>query len=379
MTQENIFRRGRAWIELDRGALENNVRALRARLPGGCALMPAVKANAYGHGAAQLVPELVRLGVGDFCVATAQEGAEVRSLGAEGTVLVLGYTAPELFPLLHEFNLTQAAVDFDYARTLASARMNLRAHLAVDTGMHRLGGDFQDFERICATLTLDGLRLEGIFTHLCCAESAAPEDAAFTRGQLERFDALKRRLRAAGFGALKTHVLNSGGILAYSDEHAGDFARPGIALYGVLGTAEDTRRLGPDLLPVLSLRARIAAVKTVPAGEGAGYGLAFRAGRESTIAVLTVGYADGLPRCLSGGVGRVLVGGHSAPIAGRICMDQTLVDVTGIPGVRPGDTATLIGRDGDEDIGACESAEKSGSITNELLSRLSARLERVLV
>lgn len=378
MTQENIFRRGRAWIELDRGALENNVSVLRARLPGSCALMPAVKANAYGHGAAQLVPELMRLGVRDFCVATAQEGAEVRSLGAEGTVLVLGYTAPELFGLLRGFDLTQAAVDFDYARTLAAARMGLRAHLAVDTGMHRLGADCADYERLAATLALDGLSFEGIFTHLCCAESAAEEDAAFTRGQLTRFDALTRRLRAAGFGALKTHALNSGGILAYA-EHAGDFARAGIALYGVLGTAEDTRRLGPDLLPLLSLRARIAAVKTVPAGEGAGYGLAFRAGRDSTLAVLAIGYADGLPRSLSGGVGRVLINGHSAPIAGRICMDQALVDVTGIPGVRAGDAATLIGRDGDECIGACELAEKSGSITNELLSRLSARLERVLV
>ncbi len=378
MTQENIFRRGRAWLELDRGALENNVSALRALLPETCALMPAVKANAYGHGAAQLVPELRRCGVRDFCVATAQEGAEVRALGADGTVLVLGYTSPELFPLLRESDLTQAAVDFDYARALASARLGLRAHLAVDTGMHRLGGDFQDFERIAETLSLDGARFEGIFTHLCCAESAAEADVEFTRGQLGRFDALKRRLRAAGFGALKTHVLNSGGCLAYP-EHAGDFARPGIALYGVLGTEEDTRRLCGDLRPVLSLRARVAAVRTVPAGEGAGYGLAFRAVRESTLAVLTVGYADGLPRCLSGGVGRVLIGGRFAPIAGRICMDQTLVDVTGIPGVRAGDTATLIGRDGDECIGACEVAEKSGSITNELLSRLSARLERVPV
>ena len=378
MTQEEIFRRGRAWIELDRGALENNVSALRARLPDSCALMPAVKANAYGHGTAELVPELVRLGVRDFCVATAQEGAEVRSLGARGTVLVLGYTAPELFPLLREFDLTQAAVDFDYAHTLSAARMGLRAHLAVDTGMHRLGGDCADFGRIAATLSLDGLRFDGVFTHLCCAESAAEQDIAFTRLQLERFDTLTRRLGAAGFGALKTHALNSGGILAYP-EGAGDFARAGIALYGVLGTAEDTRRLGPDLRPVLSLRARIAAVKTVPAGEGAGYGLAFHAGRESTLAVLTVGYADGLPRCLSGGVGRVLVNGRSAPIAGRICMDQTLVDVTGIPGVSPGGAATLIGCDGDECISVFELSEKSGSITNEILSRLSARLERVPV
>lgn len=378
MTQEDFIRRGRAWIELDRGALENNVCALRSRLPEGCALMPAVKANAYGHGAQLLVPELMRLGVHDFCVATAQEGAEVRSLGAEGAVLVLGYTAPELFPLLREFDLTQAAVDFDYARALASARMGLRAHLAVDTGMHRLGEDCVNYERIAEALRLDGVHFDGIFTHLCVSDSAAPGDIAFTRRQLEDFDALVRRLRAAGFGQLRTHALCSGGILTHP-QYGGDFARPGIALYGVMGTAEDTRRLCPGLRPVLSLRAKIAAVKTVPAGEGAGYGLAFRVLRESTLAALTVGYADGLPRCLSNGVGRVLINGSSAPIAGRICMDQTLVDVTDIPDVHAGGTATIIGRDGGECIGVCELAGKSGSITNEILSRLSARLERMLV
>ena len=376
MIQDKLFRRGRAWIELDRGALENNVSVLRARLPDGCALMPAVKANAYGHGAELIVPGLLRLGVHDFCVATAQEGAEVRSLGADGTVLVLGWTAPEQYALLREFDLTQTAADLDGARALAAAGLNLRVHLAVDTGMHRLGEDCGSFERIAGALRLKGLQIDGIFTHLCCADSAAPEDADFTREQLDRFRRLSASLRSAGLGHLKTHALNSGGILAYP-EYGGDFVRPGIALYGVMSSARDTLRLGSGLHPVLSLRAKIAQVRAVHAGEGAGYGLDFRAVRESRLAVLTIGYADGLPRCLSNGAGRVLINGRFAPIAGRICMDQTLLDVTGIPGVQAGGTVTLIGRDGENEINACEPAELSGSISNELLSRLSARLERV--
>lgn len=378
MTNENNSRRGRAWIELDRGALENNVSVLSRRLPKGCALMPAVKANAYGHGVQELVPELLRLGIRDFCVATAPEGAAVRALGASGTVLVLGWTAPEQYGLLRDYDLTQTAVNCAHAGELACAGGNLRVHLAVDTGMHRLGEDCENFERIATALGLSGLRAEGMFTHLCCADSADAQSAAFTLRQLERFAALKQRLCAAGFENIKTHALNSGGILVYP-EHGGDFARPGIALYGVLSTAEDTLRIGDRLRPVLSLRARIASVKHLRPGEGAGYGLDFRAGRESTLAVLTIGYADGLPRCLSNGAGRVLINGRFAPIAGRICMDQTIADVTGIPGVCPGGEATLIGRSGGETIGACELAARCGSISNEILSRLSERLERFVI
>lgn len=375
--QENPSLRARAWIEIDRAALRNNVSVLRSRLPEGCALMPAVKANAYGHGAELIVSELSRMGIHDFCVATAMEGVEVRSLSGRGTVLVLGYTDPAQFNSLTVFELSQAAVDLDYARALAGSGRYIRTHLAVDTGMHRLGEGFDSYGRIAEALSLEGITAEGVFTHLCCSESAGAEDAEFTRLQLERFDALRRHLRAEGFAGLKFHALNSGGILACPG-YGGDFVRPGIALYGMLGTEEDTLRLGGGLQSVLSLRARIAAVKTVPAGEGAGYGLAFRAGRESTLAVLTIGYADGLPRSLSEGVGRVLVNGHSAPIVGRICMDQTLVDVTGIPDVHPGGTATVIGRDGEQCVSACEIARRCGTISNEILSRLSERLERVV-
>ncbi len=374
MKQDELSRRGRAWIELDRGALENNVNILRSLIPERCALMPALKANAYGHGAALFVPELLRLGVHDFCVATAAEGAEVRQCGADGTVLVLGWTHPDDFPLLRRYELTQNATDHDYA-SLLNQYGGIHVHLGIDTGMHRLGEPCENFEGIADILSMKNLHADGIFTHLCTADSGAPEAVSFALRQLNDFNTVVRRLRALGFADLKTHSLGSSAMFNYS-EHAGDYARPGIALYGVMSTQQETRQRGGALRGVLSLRARISAVKTLRAGEGAGYGLDFIAQRDSKIAVLTIGYGDGVPRCLSNGVGRVLIGGHYAPIAGRICMDQALADVTDIPDAHAGGIATIIGRDGKNEISSCELAEHAGTITNEIFSRLSSRLER---
>ena len=162
-------------------------------------------------------------------------------------------------------------------------------------------------------------------------------------------------------------------------ELGGSYARVGIALYGTLSNRTDAERYGLDLHPVLSLKARVAQVRELEMGESAGYDLMFTAKRRSKLAVLTIGYADGLPRNLSCGVGTVLLHGHRAPIAGRICMDQTLVDVTDVPEVLPGDIAVLIGQDGGQSISACDMAEQAGTISNEILSRLGRRLERVLV
>ncbi len=371
------LQKSRAWIELDREALRENVRLLQERLPSGCKLMPAVKADAYGHGAALVAKELNRLGVEDFCVASLQEGMELRKAGIRGNILILGYTDHGGFPLLQKYNLIQTVVDYEYALLLekAGGREPFRVHLAIDTGMHRLGIPGSELEKLKSVFTLKHLKIEGAFTHLCVADGKADRDTAYTKEQVAAFYQVIERLRECGCPCPKVHLSSSYGLLNYP-LLAGDYARVGIALYGVLSTGEDTRNCPLSLKPVLSLKARVATVKTLQPGEAAGYGLCFVAEKEVKAAVLTIGYADGLPRALSCGKGEVLLGGKRARIIGRICMDQTLVDVTDIPQVQAGDTAVLIGRMGEEEISVCDIAEQAGTIANEILSRLGKRLER---
>ncbi len=373
---------GRAWIELDRQALRWNVDALRKRLPENCQLMPAVKADAYGHGAMLIASELSSMGVQAFCVACAQEGAELRRQGIKGEILILGYTHPDQFPLLSRYHLTQTVVDFSNAELLDSygkkRHRKIPVHVGIDTGMHRLGERSENIDRICEICFMKHLEVKGLYTHLCVSDTLDREGKEYTKFQKDIFCRVVREMEKQGLEAPKIHLLASYGVLNYP-EFSGDYARVGIALYGVLSSREDMENWKGVFRPVLSLKARVAAVKDLYAGEYAGYGMAFRAERNMKIAALTIGYADGLPRSLSGGVGEVLIDGKRAPVIGRICMDQTLVDVTDILDVKAGDVAVLIGKSGEEEISACDLAEWAGTISNEILSRMGGRLKRMIL
>jgi len=340
--------------------------------------MPAIKANAYGHGAALMARELNRMGVDAFCVATLTEGVELRRHGIRGEILILGYTHPEQFCLLRRYHLTQTVVDYPYALQLNGFGCPLHVHIAVDTGMHRLGERSEHIEAICEMFEMKNLRIDGMFTHLCVSDAGAPDARAYTERQARCFYRVAEELEGRGYPRPKLHMQASYGLVNYP-ELAEDYARVGIALYGTMSTKADTEQSPLPLAPVLTLKARVAAVKELHEGEGTGYGLQFVARQERKMAVLAIGYADGIPRSLSGGVGFALIQGRRAPILGRICMDQLTVDVTDIPGVRPGDTAVLIGRSGEEEITAGMVAEQAGTITNEILSRLGPRLERIVV
>lgn len=377
MTYPSPSNTARAWISLDRRALAHNVKALRSLLPDGCVLMPAVKANAYGHGALLIARELERMGIDRFCVATAQEGVELREGGVTGELLVLGWTHPDLAPLLASCRLTQTVPDREYARSLCGRGVRLRVHLKLDTGMNRLGEPWDRAEELLPLFSLPDLEITGIFTHLCTASDPSPEGRAFALEQGRSFEAALAALRSRGCSVPPAHILSSGGLLR-CPQLGGSFARVGIALYGA-PEHMDAALCPIELRPVLSLSARVAQVRTLRTGERAGYDLKFTAQRPTRLAVLSIGYADGLPRSLSQGVGSVLLRGRSAPIAGLICMDQTLIDVTDIPGVSPGDEAVLIGCSGDRELTACDLARQAGTIPNELLSRLGPRLERRLV
>ena len=392
----------RAWIEVDTRALAHNVDTLRARLPQGCRMMPAVKAQGYGHGAVLISRELNALGVDAFCVAGIGEAIELREADIRGEILILGYTPPEDFPLLAQYQLIQTVIDYPYACLLSQAEADIHVHIGIDTGMHRLGIRCEEIDDIRAVYDLPHIVIDGLFTHLCASDSPLPEHRAFTEAQVRAFYQVVDYLKEAGCPCPSLHLLASYGLLTLLQGRSGlreepsrrfaerriasaelklatDYVRPGIALYGVMSTEADTGPWKGILKPVLSLKAKVVSVRPLYAGEGAGYGIAFTAEEDMRIAAVSIGYADGLPRELSHGKGSVLIGGHRAPIIGRICMDQTIVDVSGIPRIQPGDTAVIIGTDRGEEITAGQIAEQCGTITNEILSRLGARLDRVTV
>ncbi len=362
----------RAWREVDLGAVSHNAAWLQGRMGPGCRLMAVVKADAYGHGAVPVAISLEEQGVRSFAVACLAEGAALRRQGVDGLILVLGYTPPEEAGELARWRLTQCVADEFHGRALSAGGMPLEVHLALDTGMHRLGIPAEDHEAIARTWALPNLKVTGTFSHLCVSDSPRPEDRAFTQVQLDRFYGAVARMAASGLDPGQVHIQASYGILNLLPQRCA-WARAGIALYGVYSRGED-RPASDPLRPALSLRARVAALRTLPAGEGAGYGLAFRAGGDTKLAVVTIGYADGLPRMLAQAGGEVLIRGARCPMAGRMCMDQLLVDVTGLPQAAPGDVVTLIGRDGGAEIRAEEVAARCDTITNEMLSRLGNRL-----
>ena len=378
----------RAWISIDKENLLHNVKELRRLSGAGCALMPAVKANAYGHGDVLVCRILQDAGIRDYCVASVDEGIRLRQAGISGQILILGYTHPDGFAELMHYRLTQTAVDLDCAGRLsvyagkvncgrtAGNRDTIAVHVGVDTGMHRLGIPYDRTDLIEKVWGLPDLRVTGLFSHLCVSDGLTDAEEKYTREQIQRVDQAADYLHKKSIRGFKCHIQGSYGLLNYP-EYSYDLSRPGIALYGCLSSADDRVRASVSLKPVLSLKARAASIKELPAGESAGYGLTYTADSTRRIAIVSVGYADGIPRSLSN-CGEALVRGRKIPVIGRICMDQLTLDVTDVPGILPGDEVVLIGSSGECRLTAEDMAGKAGTITNEILSRLGGRLRRVV-
>lgn len=367
----------RAWVEVNLSAIAANYKRIIHALPSGCDVMAVLKADAYGHGAAAAARALGRAGCRSACVATLQEAVELRGAGFSGSVLVLGWTLPALAPLAARHRVALAAADGEHARALAASAERSGAevalHLAVDTGMHRLGIAWDDTAAAIRAFRLSGARVRGVFSHLAVADGASARDRRATTVQIQRFSRLVAELRRRGL-TFRAHLASSYGALRYP-RACFDAVRVGIALYGVSSAPDEPMPAELGLEPVLSLRARVACVRRVPAGEGVGYGLLESSPAERRVAIVAIGYADGVPRSLSGSAS-VLVSGARCPVVGRVCMDQLMVDVTGVGGVSPGDVVTLIGRDGSGEIRVEEVAKAAGTISNEVLSRLGRRLPR---
>lgn len=366
----------RAYIELNLANLTHNVSVLKAALPANAELMGVVKREAYGHGSYAVATHLEKTGVKAFAVATIDEGIALRRYGIRGEILILGFTDVRRAKELKTYRLTQTLIDFPYAEKLNRQKIPVSVHIAIDSGMHRLGLDTDDLDGVQKLFQMKHLHIQGIFTHLCCADSRKPEDISFTRKQIRSFYGLISQMETAGLPIPKIHLQSSYGLLNYPDLPC-DYVRAGISLYGVFSSPDDRTLLQPKLRPVLALKAKVVLIREISRGETVGYGRTFRAERNSRIAILPIGYGDGLPRNLSGKA-MVRISTHLLPIIGRICMDQLAIDLTGADDVSVGDTAILIDNAENSHLLAPNVAALSGSISNELLCRLGARLPVVI-
>lgn len=365
----------RTWTEIDLSNLEHNYRALRAMLPQGCRFLGVVKADAYGHGAVQVARRLETLGAEYLAVACLDEALELRQAGITTPILILGYTPTERAEALLDNGITQTVYDVEMARALsdaaAAAGKTLKIHVKADTGMSRLGwlcgGEDQSaaVEAIAQVCALPGLEAEGIYTHFANADG----DEDYTMLQFTRFLDLLEALKERGITFAIRHCAASAAALKFPCTHL-DMVRPGIALYGHYPDPSCEGLDGPGLRPVMTLKTRVASVKAVPAGTPVSYGCTHMLDRETKLAALTIGYADGLPRLCSDKL-EVLIGGQRAPVVGRICMDMCMADVTGLD-VAPGDEVEVFG----EHLPIEDVAALAGTIQYELLCAVSPRVHR---
>lgn len=367
----------RCYVEISLEAIGHNIREVKKRLPEGVKLLGVVKANAYGHGAVPVASYLENQ-VDYFATATIEEAVELRENGISAPILILGYASPSQYGDLVEYDITQT-ID-SYAQALAlekeAARQNrkAKAHLAVDTGMTRIG--FQvtehDADEAAKIADLPHIELEGMFTHFSCADQ---EDKTYCSMQMEKYDKMTALLAERGVTIPLRHICNSAGIMEF-DDHRFEMVRSGIITYGIY-PSEEVKKERLDLIPALSWKSHVIHVKEVGPGIGVSYGATYVTEKPMTrIATVSAGYADGYPRALSN-QGCVLIHGKKAPIIGRICMDQMMVDVTDIPDVQVEDVVTLVGTDGDETITIEEIANPAARFDYEMLCDISSRVTRV--
>ncbi|MCL4247205.1 MAG: alanine racemase [Anaerolineae bacterium] len=371
MVSSNSYRLRPTWVEISPQAIAHNVRRLKQIIGTRVALMAVVKADGYGHGAITAARTALANGASHLAVANLEEAIIIREAGIRAPILILSYTPIEAVPLAlaHDLTLTvyDASLAAAYHQKAQQAQQQLRVHLKIDTGMGRLGLLPAALSAAFASFT--HLDFEGIYTHF----SVADENAAFTAEQVQAFRRHVEALRAPGMTFRYVHAANSAGTLASPDNHF-DLVRVGLALYGL--SPSETVPAPPDFMPAMTWKSLIASVKTLPASHTVGYGNTYVTQRETLVAVIPVGYADGLRRAPAH-QGEVLVRGQRAPIIGRVSMEKTIIDVSHIPDVHIGDEVVLLGAQGDERISAEEIGRKIGTINYEVVCSILPRVPRV--
>lgn len=368
----------RCWVEIDLDKIEHNYRLIR-KLIGDKKMISVVKADAYGHGVEFVANKLDSIGSDMFAVSNMEEAQQLWRGDIEKPTLILGYTPPEYAEKLAELKIRQAVFSADYAKALSDAAVKcgkqVYVHIKLDTGMHRIGFDSYTDEgvaEVIAACRLPGLIPEGVFTHFAAADRDGDSDGSYTRAQYDRFVTAIDKIEQSGIKFEIKHCCNSAAIFTHSEMHL-DGARPGIIMYGLMPS---DMLENPGFEPVMSFKSVISMIKRLPAGMDISYGRTFTTPRDMTVATVTVGYADGYQRKLAED-GYVLLHGKRAKIIGRICMDQMMIDVTDIPQAAVGDTVTLFGRDGDEEITVDSIAARLGTINYELVCIIGKRVTRV--
>lgn len=370
----------RAWAEINLDNIAYNVRQVKRRIGKMTEMMAVVKADAYGHGVIETVPTLLENGVSRLAVSMLDEAIQLRELGIKVPILVLSYTDPVRAEEIIEYNITQTVFSHDLPRALSKAAVKMgreaRIHIKIDTGMTRVGfkPGYGAVKDVIEINSLPGIVIEGLFSHF---SSADEEDPGFTMMQYERFESIVNELNRIGIIIPVKHIANSAAVMRYPNLDL-DMVRPGIILYGLYPSAE-MKKTAIDLKPAMELKANVVLVKDVEANVPVSYGRTYVTNKETTIATLPIGYADGYSRLLSNR-GRVLINGEYSPIIGNVCMDQCMVDVTGINhAVKTGDEAVLIGSQGGRTITADEIADLTGTINYEVVCLIGKRIPRVYI
>lgn len=377
MTEQPNIKGRPTWAEIDLDALAHNLSVIRGQVGRDVAVMAAVKADAYGHGALECAQRLQNEGVEWFGVALPEEGVELRDAGITKPILCLGgfwdgqqdvCLQQKLTPVVYRLDMIEAL-----DRAARDAGIVADVHVKIDTGMGRLGIQPDEVREFSATLrSFQNIRVDGLMTHLAAADDHDRE--SFTAGQLRQFQQAVSVFRERGFSPTYIHAANSAASFAFP-ESRGNLVRPGGALYGFVRDVLPANMTSPPLRLVMSLHSRIMLLKTVGKGENLGYGCTFQTTRESLIATIPIGYDDGYRRALSNR-GRVIVRGTLAPVVGRVSMDLTLIDVTDVAGVSLEDKVTLLGSDGELLITAEDIAETFETISYEITCGISSRVPR---
>lgn len=375
MKEKNMSFKSLAWIEINLENLENNIKEIQKIIPEKTKIMAVVKANAYGHGLVLISKKLNEIGIFNFAVSSLKEGIELRENGILGNILILGFTDYKNLEDVIKYDLIQTIIDYDYAKRIEKLDLSqkLKVHLKINTGMNRIGENYQNIEKIKEIFAIKNIEILGLFTHLSVSDSSNLEDINFTKRQINNFFQVVNGLKSIGYSNFSSHIQSSYGILNYPELNL-DYVRIGIIMYGVHSEKNIKTKVNINLKPVLTLKAKISSIHELDVNESISYGRTYITTSKIKVATVSIGYADGYPRSLSS-KGIVLVNGKRRPILGRICMDQLIIDVTNMS-IQVGDIVTLIGED--QDIKAEEISYLANTISNELLSRLGNRLDRII-
>ena len=367
----------RVEARVDLNAIRHNLKQVRNKLHKGTKLMVIIKADAYGHGAVPIAKALDEEWIDAYGVAIIEEAIELRAAGITKPILILGYTPKEQYSLVVAYDVTQTVFQYEMAEALSAEAVRqgrpAKIHIKIDTGMSRIGypDSPESVKEIKLISQLDGIQIEGLFTHFARADET---DKSSTERQLQRFLDFTDILEREGISIPIKHASNSAGAIDHKRAEL-NMIRCGIATYGIY-PSEEVSRTEVQLIPAMELITHVIYVKEVEAGVGISYGATYVTGRKTKVATIPVGYADGYSRNLSN-TGKVIIHGQYAPIIGRICMDQFMVDVTDIDGVKQGDFVTLLGREGNSYISVEELAAWSHSFPYELVCNVGKRIPRV--